>query len=224
MKGLRCYILGAFVVCACHPAFSQNSAACQADLQNLRVPPRAFIDGVLLESDPPVSLLFSRDGIDVYSAVDYGEIQLLRFNGMAPSDETVTIISVFQDEKARSSAVGWLEARKVSPENAQKVKFEVLQLMLTPIWVDDTLERKWMISGYELYGPYSCVPPDQRRESEAQYDSQLCAATDFCPNEIYGLLPLGGLPPEMRVVPEGPNVLKALAMIRSKLAAYGLPN
>ena len=224
MKGARYLIFGAVVACAYCSAFSQNSPSCQADLQDLKLPSRAFIDGAMGENEPPVSLLFSQGGVDAYAATDYEAIKALRDNGISSTDEAVTVIVVFQDEQVRSSIAKLLEDGGVSPENAQKVKFKVFQFMLTPIWVDNVLERKWMISGYEYYEPYSCVPPSQRRESQAQYDSELCAATDYCPNQIYGIFPLSGLPARMRLVPEDSNVLKALEMIRSKLAAYGLPN
>lgn len=207
----------------CCSALPQRGRSCQADIQNLKLPSRAFIDGVMGENTPPVSLLFSRGGIDVYSATDFRAIKALSDGGVSTPDEAVTVIEVYQDERARQGAIQWFQDKGIGRASIQNVKFGVFQLMLTPVWTNDVLERKWMISGYSYYEPYSCVPPTKRGAS-AWDVSELCAATDYCPNEIYGISPPGGLPLKLRILPRGPNLLKAIDLIRSKLAAHDLPN
>src|SRR5438874_2996206 len=118
------------------PATAQTDA-CRADVRNLKLPGRAFMDDVLGLSQPPVVFLFSQDGVDVYSSTDFRAMQAFEIGGI-PFANAFTVILVYQDERIRQQKIESL--RKVYPDaSLENLKFATWRFELTPVWDENVL-------------------------------------------------------------------------------------
>jgi hypothetical protein len=202
------------------PAAAQTTDSCRADVRHLKLPEHAFIDDVLGLEQPPLVFLFSQDGVDVYSATDFKAMRVFHKSGM-PFANAFTVILVYQDERVRQQKIESL--RKAYPSDTlDDLKFATWRFELTPLWVDNVLMRKWLVSGMAYFKPVSCEPLESRLPASSQ--GYLEAARGGH-NWIVGRMPPITIPESQRL-PVTPNsvLARALEIMRQELKSYGLPN
>lgn len=220
------------LLCFCSLGFAQNDQSCRADLQSLKLPDHAFIDDVPELSQPPVSFLFSQDGVDVYSATDFKTMRFLNRFGQ-PFANAVTVILVYQDEQVRQRKIESLRKdvaridhfeRDNSHAPLENLKFATWRFELTPVWVDNVLTRQWLVSGMAYFEPESCEPMESR--SPAWPKGYLEASMNWNRhNSIVGWMPPITLPENQRTPPIHNSILaRTLETMRSILKSSGLPN
>jgi hypothetical protein len=218
------------LVCLCLPSFAQNPNDCRADLQHLTLPGHAFIDDLVATSSPPVVFAFSQGGIDVYSATDFKMMQIMQSSGME-LDDTITVILVYQNEQARQRKIASLRHssemldRMIPVPHAPlaNLKFEAVYFKLTPVWVNDVLTRKWLISQMHYFEPPACTvyaPGDaEAMVSDPPEPHLKASATNR--NWILGHVYLSE---RDRISPAGdPLLVKALEGMRAAMKDFGLP-
>jgi hypothetical protein len=210
------------------PATAQTIDACAADVRHLKLPEHAFIDDVVGLGQPPLVFLFSQEGVDVYSATHFKAMQAFQKSGMQLAN-AFTVILVYQDEHARQEKIEYV--RKSFPyanlKNLDNLKFATFRFELLPVWVDDMLTRKWVISGMAYFKPVSCEPMESRMPASSQ--GYLEATIINGHNGIAGYTPLvplpEGWPHNPPLSPPANSVLaKTLGVMRDLLKSYGLPN
>jgi hypothetical protein len=220
LKTKKMRILESLAILALLPyptAAQKTTEACRADVRHLKLPQYAFIDDVLGLSQPPLVFLFSQDGVDVYSATDFEGMKQMRRGGI-PFANAFTVILVYQGEEIRQKKIESL--RKDNPYvPLEDLKFATWRFELTPVWVDNVLMRKWLISGAAYFRPMSCEPADP---SSAQ--SYLEASING-KNRILGRMPPTEIPESQRIPPTPNSVLaRTLEVMRQELKSYGFPN
>ena len=202
----------------------QQENQCRADVRHLKVPEHGSIDEVVGLSQPPLMSLFSQDGVDVFSATDFKAMQVFHKSGMSLAS-ALTIIVVYQDERVRQEKIEYV--RKFFPyanlQNANDLKFATFRFEFLPVWVDDVLTRKWVISGMAYFRPMSCVTPG------IPSSDYLEATMLYGHNSIAGYTPLMPLPegwPRNPPIPVLPNSVlsKALDAMKDLGKSYGLLN
>jgi hypothetical protein len=193
-------------------------ATCQEDVKHMNPPKRASIDEVLGLSGPPLELFFSRNGIDVYSATDFYAIRELRRGGLSDSN-AVTVLLIYQDEEIRQRTIESLKDQPVSKERLKSLKFSTWRFELKPMWVNDVLTRKWVVTGTAYFEPSSCEPNNTNSNFSARY----LAASINDSNRLMDLMPPFALPKDQQRPPTPNSVLaQALDLMRQKLQAAGL--
>jgi hypothetical protein len=210
------------------PVTAQTIDACAADVRHLKLPEHALIDDVLGLEQPPLVFLFSQDGVDVYSATHFKAMQVFQKSGMQLAN-AFTVILVYQDEQVRQEKIEYV--RKSFPyanlKNLDNLKFATFRFELLPVWVDDVLTRKWVISGMAYFKPVSCEPMESRMPASSQ--GYLEATIINGHNGIAGYTPLlplpEGWPHYPPLSPPANSVLaKTLGVMQDLLKSYGLPN
>ena len=199
---------------------AQTTDACKADVRYLKLPERALIDDVLGLSEPPVVFLFSQDGFDFYSATDFKATKGLRRLGLAVAD-AFTIIVVYQDERARRKQIESLQVQ-YPYSHFEDLKFSTWRFELTPVWIDNVLRRKWLVSGMAFFKPVSCEPAEAKIPLSSQ---GYLEASINCHNRIVGQMPPMTIPENQRL-PAAPNTVmsRAVDAMRELLKSNGLPN
>jgi hypothetical protein len=216
-------ILESFVIVTLlgFPTAGQTTDTCRADVRNLKLPGRAFIDDILGLDQPPIAFLFSQDGVDVYSATDFKAMRELQRGGI-PFANAFTVILVYQDERIRQKKIESLQ--KVYPAaRLENLKFATWRFELTPVWDDNVLKRKWLVAGIAYFKPTSCEPAESRTPASAQ---GYLEATVNGNNRIIGVgMPPATIPVSNRL-PAAPNsvLAEALKVMRHELESYGFPN
>jgi hypothetical protein len=209
-----------FVVLA-FPAVAQKTGNdCRNDMKHLKLPEHAFIDDVLGLNQPPLAFLFSQDGVDVYSATDFKAMQLFQRTGMSFAN-AFTVILVYQDEQIRQKKVeSLLKQNPYAP--FENLKFATWRFELTPVWVNNVLMRKWLVSGIAFFKPVSCEPAESRMPATSQ---GYLEATIQGKNKILGWMPPMEIPEAQRL-PVAPNSVlsRTLEIMRQQLQSYGFPN
>jgi hypothetical protein len=217
-KTLECLVI---VTLLSFPAAAQTTDACRADVRHLKLPGRAFIDDVLGLSQPPVVFLFSKDGVDVYSATDFEAMRELRRGGI-PIANALTVILVYQDDRIRQEKIESL--RKANPyAPLEDLKFSTWRFELTPVWDENVLKRKWLVAGIAYFKPVSCEPTESRMPASSQ---GFLEATINGNNRIIGVgMPPATIPESQRLPPAPNSVLaRTLEVMRHELQSYGFPN
>jgi hypothetical protein len=198
-------------------AAQEKTEACRADMQHLKLPEHAIIDDVLGLSQPPLTYLFSQDGVDVYSATNFEVMRLFQRTGM-PFANAFTVILVYQDERVRQQKIeSLLKDNPYAP--FEKLKFSIWRFELTPVWDDNVLKRKWLVAGIAYFKPVSCTTLESRMPaSSAGY----LEATIQGSNRIAGQMPPMTIPESQRL-PAIPNSVlgKTLNVMRNLLKSYG---
>jgi hypothetical protein len=203
------------------PATAQTTDDCRADVRHLKLPEHALIDDVVGLNQPPLAFLFSQDGVDVYSATHFKAMQIFQKSEMPPAN-AFTVILVYQDEQIRQQKIESL--RKVYPDaRLENLKFATWRFELTPVWVDNVLMRKWLVSGIAYFKPVSCEPLESRMPASSQ---GYLEATIIGNNRIIGIgMPPATIPEGQRLPPADNSVLaKTLNVMRNMLKSNGLPN
>jgi len=213
--------------CLCQSVFAQSNDACQSDLRHLKLPDHALIDEGL--GQPPVVFAFSQDGVDVYSAIDLKTRQIFQRFGTPsgrPFENVFTVILVYQDERIRQRKIESLRKMPHLPYNyyphapLKNLKFGAWEFELTPVWLDNVLTRKWLISQVQYFEPVSCEPVESRIPASSLLQGYLEASTE-CHNWVDGMILLEN----RRVPPDDNSVLsKAVEVMRHMLETHGLPN
>lgn len=213
------------------PVYGQ-APRCQAELRYLKLPARAFTDDVFGLNEPPLTLSFSKDGIDVYSATDFKTMHALQQYGTpdgTPIENALTVILVYQREDVRREK---MESLRKTVRVADilsgggfapltNLKFAAWRFELTPIWVDNVLERKWLVAGIAHFEPTSCERTNSRTPaSSPDYLEASVSNSNMILNEMLPRIPRN------RRLPAVPSSVlgKALDVMRHLSQKYGLPN
>jgi hypothetical protein len=155
-------------------------------------------------------------------------MQVFHKSGMQLAN-AFTVILVYQDEHVRQEKIEYV--RKSFPyadlKNLDNLKFATFRFELLPVWVDDVLTRKWVISGMAYFKPASCEPMESRMPASSQ--GYLEATIINGHNGIAGYTPLlrlpDGWPHNPPLSPPANSMLaKTLDVMRQQLKSYGLPN
>ena len=213
------------LACLCLSASAQKPESCRAAAQHLTLPESAYVDGPIGFSRPPLVFMFSQDGIDVYSATSFDLLSRLD-----PSVRTgVRIILVYQDEKARQHKIDSLRG-VVNFGNAMvplrhaplaNLKFAVVDFERTPIWVDNVLTRKWLISSVEYFEPEACIvfPSDASDQMRLEWTKPNLQASQVYFDWITGIT----YPSNKRASPDSDPVLaKSIQVMHYLLQHFGI--
>lgn len=206
------------IVCLSLPCFGQITDACRADLKHLKLPEKAMIDDELIPlTSTPLRFLFSKDGVDAYSATNFEVMKALRRIGQAMPN-AFTVILVYQDESVRRRKIESLR-RWPGGSRLENLKFSTWRFEPTPVWVEDVLMRQWLITGMAYFKPVNCEPEESRNAFAAE-NGFLEASSNF--NNYIG----GAMPPQpwpVRPAPTTPGsvLAKARDLTREELRKCG---
>jgi hypothetical protein len=212
-----------FLLCRTLPA--QTSQACQSDLRYLKLPGHAMT--ALRETS--LQFLFSRDGIDAYSANDFSLIRQKQRLG-EPFNEFLTAILVYQNERVRQSKIQSLQDKMrmrdllfpSSHAPLSNLKFSTWRFRLIR-WSDNGVpERNWGILGMAYFEPMSCLPAKYQTllSSEGYLEASMTS-----PNLILEGLPGEQFAANRRLLTAPNSVLsRTLEAMRAMLRKYGIGN
>jgi hypothetical protein len=212
-------IVGLALLGLCSLCCAVAAQTCEKDVQHLNLPERASIDDVAGLSGPPLEFLFSKDGVEVYSATDFYAMREFR-RGSISFANAFTVLLVYQTEEIRQKKIESL--RKQYPyAHLSNLKYATWRFELTPMWVDNVLVRKWLVTGMAYFEPISCDGPKAGNSDATQ--TYLAASINY-KNRIVDQMPPLALPENQRSPPTPNSVLaRALEEMQKKLQFYDLP-